>query len=273
MNDTFNMNRFWLLVRRQWTENKKIYLLLWGVISLSILVLTPFTDRDNELDILYFWLFWLGGCVMTTTLFSRWSDFGRSSLYLLLPASSTEKLLCGLFYGLILFIPLFSLNLLFIRYILTYLLIMLVPNNLVPFSSFIESGISEIATTFHFCIFLLLTFLFAQSLCMITFIRFRKRQMLIFLMILMAILIIYNIGMKILMSQLAHIPGGIVFTPGLLLPYFNLGFGYTGLSGNPPVSEYFTFIKLIRNLNNLIFLVVFFILYLTALYKLKEREL
>ena len=271
MKDTFNMNRFWLLVRRQWTENKKVYLLLWSVISLSLMVLAVFSE-NTDLGGLYLLLFCSGGCVMTTTLFSRWPDFGHSSFFLLLPASSVEKFLCGLFYGLILYIPFYSLDFLFFRYFMVYLVFLPFPNNLVPFSSFFENVIREIGSMPRLYIFALLAFLFAQSLCMISVIRFRKRQILIFLLILLTVVVLYNIGMKILMSQIAHIPRGTYMTPGILI-FFDPGFGFEGSSGNQTVSEYFSFIKLIRNLNNLIWLVVFSLLYLTAWFKLKEREL
>jgi len=74
------------------------------------------------------------------------------------------------------------------------------------------------------------------------------------------------------MSNLAHIPEGTSIAPGILI-FFDPGFGYVGSSGNQAVYEYFPFIKLIINLNSLIWLVVFSLLYLTAWYKLKEREL
>jgi len=272
MNDTFKMNRFRLLAARQWKENKKVYFLLWGVISLSIMFVAVMGQHD--LDILYFWLFWLGGCVMIPGLFSRWSDFGRSSLYLLLPASSLEKFLCGLFYGLILYILVFGLNFICIRYIVSYPVILLVHSDSVAFSSFLGNGIKGIASaSSSFYIFILLTLFFAQSVCMITVMRFKKRPVLIFALILLIILSGYNIGMKILLSNIAHIPAGTVSTPGLLLPYFNLGFGYAYFNSQPPVLEEFSFISMIRNLNNLIFLVVFSMLYLSVWYKLKEREL
>jgi hypothetical protein len=271
MNNTFNMNRFWLLVRRQWTENKKVFLLLWAVISFTLLGLTLFSEK-YELFILYILLFCFGGCVMVLTMFSRWSDFGRSSFFHLLPASSAEKFLCGLFYGLILFIPLFSLNFLFIRYIVTYMFIMIFPNNLVPFSSLIESAINEIASIPHLYVFTLLAFLFIQSIFMICITRFRKQQVLIFLLIIIAIVVVHNLGMRILMSHIAHIPAGATLTPGFLI-FFDPGFGFQGSSMNRPVSEYFSFIKLIRNFNTLIWFAVFSILYLSAFYKFKEREL
>jgi hypothetical protein len=271
MNNTLKMNRFRLLVRRQWTENKKVYLLLWGVISLSLVVLAFFSEK-NDLTGLYILLFCFGGCVMATTLFSRWSDFGRSSFFLLLPASSAEKFLCGLFYGLILYIPVYILNFVFFRYIVAYILVIPFPNNLVPFSSLIGSVIKDIVSFPYLYIFGLLAFLFTQSLFMIITIHFQKRQALIFLLILLAIVMVHNLGMQFLMSNLAHIPAGTTISPGILI-FFDPGFGYTGSSGNQPVSEYFPFIRLIRNLNSLIWLVVFSLLYLTAWYKLKEREL
>jgi hypothetical protein len=274
MNSTFNMNRFRLLVRRQWTENKKVYLLLWGVISLSLVGLTIFSEK-YDLYMLHILLFCFGGCVMVTTLFSRWTDFGRSSFFLLLPASSAEKFLCGLFYGLILFIPVYILNFLFIKYIVTYLFVLLFPNNLLPFSDVILGGIHEIASIpFSFWIVVFLSFLFTQSLCMITFLSFKRRQILILLLTIMGILVLYNSGMPILMSNIAHIQRGHVITPGMILTFMSPEFGYYVLSAdNHANTEYFSFIKLIRHLNNLIWLVVFFIIYLTAGYKLKEREL
>ena len=271
MNNTLNMHLFWLLVRRQWTENKKVYLLLWGVISLSLVVLAFFSEK-NDLTGLNILLFCFGGWVMTTTLFNRWTDFGRSSFFLLLPASSTEKFLCGLFYVLILYIPVYSLNFVFFRYIVTYLIVLPFPNNLVPFSSLIGSIIKQITFFPHLYIFALLALLFTQSLFMIITIRFKKRQALIFLLILLAIAVVHNLGMQMLMSNLAHIPRGTRLSPGILI-FFDPGFGYIGSSGNQVVFEYFPFIKLIRNLNSLIWLVVFSLLYLTAWYKLKEREL
>jgi len=274
MNNTLNMNRFRLLVRRQWTENKKVYLLLWGVISLSLVGLTIFSEKHN-LYILYILLFCFGGCVMVTTLFSRWSDFGSSSFFLLLPASSTEKFLCGLFYGLILFIPVYCLNFVIIRYIVTYFFVLFFPNNLLPFSEVISGGIHEIASIpFSYLVVVFLAFMFVQSIYMIIFLRFKKKRTLILLLTITAILVLYNTGMQILMSNIVHIHGGRVITPGVLLTFISPDFGYYVLSsGNQPTYEYFSFLKLIRQMNHLVWFVVFFILYFSAWNKLKEREL
>ena len=100
MNDTFSTNRLRLLARRQWTENKKVYLLFWGVISVVLLFLSVLSVR-YEMYLAYILLFCAGGCAMASTSFSRWTDFGRSSFYFLLPASIAEKLICSLIFGVI----------------------------------------------------------------------------------------------------------------------------------------------------------------------------
>lgn len=272
MNDNLNMNRLWLLVRRQWTENKKVYLLLWGVISISLMVLSAFS-QFYDLYLLYILLFCFGGCVMTTTLFSRWPDFGRSSFFLLLPASVTEKFLCGLVYGIILFIPLYCLNYFILRFIFTYLVILFFPNNLLSFSEVITGGINEITkypSSFYAVVFL--TFLLTQSLFMIIVVRFKKNQVLILMLTIMAILVLYNSGIYILMSNIIHLRGGSIRTPGPFLTFFSADFGYRSVH-NQADFEYFSFIKLIWKLNDLMWLVISFMLYLTTRLKLREREL
>jgi len=271
MNESFSMNRFWLLVRRQWSENKMVYLLQWGVISLFVMVL-QFMDRIEEPYIFYLLLFCLSGCAMTTTLFSRWTDKGRSSLYLLLPATASEKFLCALFYGVLLFIPVFCLNYFFFRYIVTYLLIILFPNNLVSFTGMVTGGIHEVITTPlpNFLVFLLM-FLFIQSIFMIIFIRFRRYQALICLITILAILIIYNYGMGTFVRHLVKDFAGSIRAPGLFLTFFSSDFwfqSYKSFSG-----EHFSFTRLIWILNDLAWFIVFCILYLAAGYKLREREI
>jgi len=210
---------------------------------------------------------------MATTLFSRWPDFGRSSFYLLLPASVTEKFVCGLIYGVILYIPVYCLNYFIIRFIFSYLAILLFPNNLLPFSEIISSGINEFAAypSSYYAVYLL-TFLFVQSLFMMIVVRFKKNQILILLLTITAILIVYNFVIHILMSNIVHLHGGSVRTPGPFLTFFSSDFGYRYLH-NQPDFEYFSFIKLIWKLNDLMWFVIFSMLYLTTRFQLREREL
>lgn len=272
MNETFSINRFWLLVRRQWAENYKVFLLIWGLISLSIMIISIFFENREFQVALFYWVFWMGGCAMVFASFSRWADKGRASIYFLLPASLPEKFLCGMFYSLILFISMYVVNYLIIRYFVTYLVILMIPNNLATFSGFLMGAVKSIANTpFSFYIFSLSTLLFLQSVLMVIFIQFRKRQLWIFLLLFLSVLIVFNIIMGHLIHYFGHIPPATIVSPGMIFPHFNLGFGFYGISSYH--FEYFYFIKSIRNLNNLIWLTIYALLYLTAAYKLKEREL
>jgi hypothetical protein len=272
MNETFNLKRFWLLVRRQWAENYKVILLIWGLISLSLMTISIFFENRDFQIALFYLVFWMGGCAVVFVSFCQWSDKGRSSLYFLLPASLAEKFLCGIFFSLILFLSMYVVNYFIIRFFVTYLVILLVPNNMAPFSSFMIAAVKSITNTpFSFYIFSLSTLLFLQSVLMIIFIQFRKRQLWIFLLLTLSVLVVFNIILGRLIHYFGHIPRLTIVSPGLIFPHFNLGFGFFGRSSFS--FEYFYFIKPIRNLNNFIWLIIYALLYLTAAYKLKEREL
>ena len=274
MNETFSINRFRLLVRRQWAENKKVYLLLWGVVSLAIVINAIFGSEKYEALFVNILLLCFGGCVMVPTFYNRWSDFGRSSFFLLLPASVTEKFLCGLFYGFILFIPVYCVNYFISTYIFAYLAISIFPNNLLPFSDEIKGGLNEIGyIPFNTYIVILLAFLFAQSLFMIISVQFKKRQALIFVLTMMAVLLLYNWGINALMSKILNLHWKAFRAPGPFLAFYSPDFGYGKSLHVTGDFEYFSFIKLIKNVNFLVWFIVFSILYLTTWFRLKEREL
>jgi hypothetical protein len=271
MTESFNMSRFRLLVRRQWSENKKVYLLQWGVISLFTMAL-QFFDRSFEPMVLYIFLFSLAGCAMASTLFSQWTDKGRSPMFLLLPATTLEKFLCALFFGILLFIPVFLLNYFIFRYIVAYLIMLLFPNHLVSFTDQFTGAIHEIVTIpIPTTIVLFLMFFFMQSVFMIIQIRFRRYHWPIFMITILAILMVYNYGMGIYVEQMVKDFAGSIRTPGLFLTFFSSDFWYQpykSFSG-----EYFSFTRLIWILNDLAWFIVFIILYAAAGYKLREREI
>jgi hypothetical protein len=87
----------------------------------------------------------------------------------------------------------------------------------------------------------------------------------------MAILLIYNYGMGIFVTNLVNVQVGSIRAPGVFLTFYSPDFGYQSFKSIP--DEHFSFIKLIWGLNNLVWLVVFIILYITVRFKLKEREI
>ena len=112
MTEVLNLKRLFILISRHWFENRKAYLLfflsigvfLLGWFSFLLLVVRKLSlfDESGQATIYFFGLF-LAGCLSASFLFQDFSGKPRTSNYLLLPASAFEKLLCVLFYGIIIF--------------------------------------------------------------------------------------------------------------------------------------------------------------------------
>src|SRR5450432_391457 len=111
MNQSFDASRWWLLVSKHWAENRKKYtlsliaiaalLLLWFVV-----ILINDTDRSFNASMqssAYYTGLFLAGCVYASVLFADLGSKTRGLNYLVVPASHAEKLLCSLFYGVIVF--------------------------------------------------------------------------------------------------------------------------------------------------------------------------
>ncbi|MEP6737572.1 MAG: hypothetical protein ABJA70_18755 [Chryseolinea sp.] len=78
------------------------FLVLWLGVHLSFTNSGLFSERTQVLY--YFVTLFLAGCLSSGVLFSELSDRPKAVNYLLTPASSLEKFLCSLFFGVVLFI-------------------------------------------------------------------------------------------------------------------------------------------------------------------------
>jgi hypothetical protein len=114
MNNTFNINRFGLLVKRQWLDFGKIYLIslivIAGILTGFYIFNIPTALRNNRInDDGYFNmgfripLFLIMGFIFISVVSSSYfASFGQKSkaiLDLMTPASVFEKFMCGLFYS------------------------------------------------------------------------------------------------------------------------------------------------------------------------------
>jgi len=141
MNNTFNINRFGLLLRRQWLDFGKIYLIslvvIIGVIIGFYAWYTPSPlkhnnyDNDGNLDMRFrYGLFLILGfifiSVVASSYFALLGQKSRAILELMTPASTFEKFLGGVFYtgilSLLTYLVLFYLvDLSFVKYINAHL--------------------------------------------------------------------------------------------------------------------------------------------------------
>ena len=110
MNNTFDFNRFSLLMKRQWVENKKLFLMAsFGIMGILIVINslimkweTGFYDPGYRFSIFLLSLFFAGS-VFANYVFKDLSDKNSSTSFLLVPASHFEKSLTGIFYTFIVF--------------------------------------------------------------------------------------------------------------------------------------------------------------------------
>ncbi|MCX2582281.1 hypothetical protein [Pedobacter sp. MR22-3] len=113
MNNTFNFNRFGLLVKRQWMDFGKIYLgtliVLAGIIFAFYSYFIPSTgdhnilDHDGNLDMrfrygLFLMLGFLFISITSSTYFNNFGQKSRAIHELMIPASTFEKFMVGIFY-------------------------------------------------------------------------------------------------------------------------------------------------------------------------------
>lgn len=106
MNQTFSFQRFSLLVAKHWAENKKRYLLS-AVAIIGLLVMwflfIMLTDgqypmADGIQQVTYLFSVFGVGAFYASQYFKDLGSKSKASNYLLVPASSLEKLMCSLLY-------------------------------------------------------------------------------------------------------------------------------------------------------------------------------
>lgn len=112
MNAVFDLNRWLLYVGKHWNENRKKYLLSLGAIagllvlwfSFLILITRQQPIGDNMQVVTYYGGLFICGCLLASLLFADLSDGPKGIHFLLVPASTLEKLLSALLYGVVFFL-------------------------------------------------------------------------------------------------------------------------------------------------------------------------
>ena len=111
MNNFFNYHRFALLVKRQWVENRRLFLMAFIILlGLGIVIYSLGTNWENgnlmlvEIRMgLFFTILFLGGSFFTNYIFRDLSDKNSSTSFLLVPASHFEKQLSAAFFTFVIF--------------------------------------------------------------------------------------------------------------------------------------------------------------------------
>ncbi|MBI2729998.1 MAG: hypothetical protein HYX40_04480 [Sphingobacteriales bacterium] len=156
MNQSFLINRWGLLMGKHWSENRKKYTL--GIAAIASLMLLwygfmmlvgPGVDEDIQTSTYFVGLFVIG-CIYASLLFADLADRPKGISYLSTPASHLEKVLCNLFFGVIIF---------FLSYLAIYYIVttpMLALSNAVREAKFKAEGNSftfvkaQLINVFHY---------------------------------------------------------------------------------------------------------------------------
>ncbi|MES2731308.1 MAG: hypothetical protein V4714_06155 [Bacteroidota bacterium] len=119
MNQIFSFRRFWLLLKLDFAENGKSYLLSSGIIiGLMLLLMAPIMFKKDHQELLssllhpmaFFICVIFGGSLFTSTAFVQYNTPTRGISALMVPASQSEKFLATLLINMafmVLFIVLF----------------------------------------------------------------------------------------------------------------------------------------------------------------------
>ncbi len=142
-NKLFNFKRLYLLIRRQVLSNTSAWLIAFGAIAGSLLLLSLLVAYFQPANLagltgLYFTVMFIGGYIFTSNIFGELHQSRRSYQYLTLPVSTTERLFSAWIITAILF-PVIA--------ILSMALIVLVANlvmnftfDVTPFQSVFSTG-------------------------------------------------------------------------------------------------------------------------------------
>lgn len=124
MNNSFSFSRLGLLIKKQWFDNAKLYTLsvlaLIGLLSIIFIFWAIANgDRYDEEDtyVIFLILLFGAGLIFASTTFSALGDKAKGTYWLSIPATHLEKLVCGIFYSLIVFLAVYLLSFFIIQQI------------------------------------------------------------------------------------------------------------------------------------------------------------
>jgi hypothetical protein len=110
MTTTFSFPRLLQLIRKQWFENSRLYifsiLAMLGILGL-VMIFWVITDEPNysedSLYIIFLFGLFIAGSVFASMSFSMLGNKERGTYWLAFPASHLEKLICMIFYNVVVF--------------------------------------------------------------------------------------------------------------------------------------------------------------------------
>lgn len=256
----FCFNRFRLLVRKQANETRKILYISIIVMFLPAIVLMVIPLRLNPDAIFGMYTGFLGiiGALYTGLFFKDWTYKARAVSSLMMAATTLEKIALILFYSIIVFIPLFT-----IQYWITSYALLKIFRPEIPYLFLAQ--FRGFTTLQAFIVFALVPCFFNQSLVLLFTLSFKKRQIVKALVVILLLPIITNMMERYFLQWLTGGSGGAPFISEQFL-FFPTLVNYMG--STTKISS-----SLITNVSILIIVVCTLLFYIASYFKLKEKEI
>jgi hypothetical protein len=272
MNAQLSLYRLWRLIIRQLIENKKMYLATLGVMSLFLCYLGIINQRGHIISGLYPFALALSAALLSANTYKKWSDTGHASTLLMTPASLFEKFITNILTGIFLFVPVFT-----FLYFLEGFIFSNIFNGPVSWSAIlpeISKGDFSISgnpnSLFNsYLLFTLMAFFLIQPLFLLTAARFKRMQFqagALFIILAFTFAVFCN---TILLHNLSH---SLAINYTYFFIYEPLGYYDLSLKNAPQMVR----VELqpwIYRLNQAIYIGLSVLLYCSAWFSFKEREI
>jgi hypothetical protein len=124
MNSNFSIERLFGLIRKQWIENSRFYLLgslaIFGLMTICMIIFWVLMDGDNYSESFAYNLYIIGliltGTIYGSISFSILGSKEKGQYWLSFPASHAEKLITSIFFNVILFFIVYTLSFMLVKW-------------------------------------------------------------------------------------------------------------------------------------------------------------
>jgi hypothetical protein len=260
----FSLNRCWRLIILHFGDNRKLFLVIMGVVSLFLIYLDIAQDKSVLIYLLFPVALCVSGCLITANFYGKWSDFSQASSYLLLPATQMEKFLAAVFFGVVLFIPCFILFYFPIGFLFLHLFHPAIPIADIIFFRTLDNMFGRLSLN------TILAYLVLHPFFLMMAARFKKHQFLIGALLVVLIFTFFVMINMLVLPNLSH----------------QLAFNFTYFMVGGPVGYYrFDLHNGSRGMvdvdlqpwvyaaNRIVYLLIAAGLYLSAWHSFKERKI
>jgi hypothetical protein len=258
-----NIYRLSRLLQNRIRENWRLCLIAWGVIALVLFCLSIISENGSAIYTFFPVMLWSSGSVLASVVYRQWTNFGRSTHILMLPASTLEKFLSVVLFVSLIFTLIFTLF-----YFLTAYLFINLYHPPVTLLELLKGGVGVSINCMDDYINAYLVLILLQALFLICAAAFRKNQFFIGVLVLVIVCLLYVYFQLFLLYELSGV-----------LAFSHTWFGKSGAIDYYMVSEGKRLMLSIeltpafKLINWIVWTLIGIGLYAVGFLKLQEREI